>query len=274
MRRPISSCWSRSARSTAPAAARTVHPARTPNCAVSTRVSRKRVARLMRQAGLVGRSRHRTVRTTWPDRQAATTDLVQRQFRPPRINQLWVADITYVRTLQGWLYLAVVLDACSRRVVGWALADQQRSELACAALRMALLARRPAAGLIHHSDRGSVYVGAAYRRAAGATWGVAQRWAPRDRLGQCRGRIVLRDLEARTGVSGGLANAAGGAHGDLRVHRGLVQPCPAALHPGLPITTRMRVGAALQHHLHTSVRTPDQICPQNWGKPDCHRAGR
>ena len=71
---------------------------------------------------------------------------------------------TYVRTLQGWLYLAVVLDACSRRVVGWALDDQQRSELACAALRMALLARRPAAGLIHHSDRGSVYVGAAYRQ--------------------------------------------------------------------------------------------------------------
>jgi transposase InsO family protein len=82
-------------------------------------------------------------------------DLVQRQFRPSAPNQLWVADISYIRTWEGWLYLAVILDAYSRKVVGWAVADHLRTELATAALQMALTSRRPSPGLIHHSDRGS-----------------------------------------------------------------------------------------------------------------------
>jgi transposase InsO family protein len=127
-----------------------------------TRVARKRVARLMRVAKLVGRHPRRFRRTTIPDVIAQTPDLVQRQFRPVAPDALWVADITYVRTWQGWLYLAVILDTFSRRVVGWALADHLRTELASAALRMALLSRRPAPGLIHHSDRGVQYTSAAY----------------------------------------------------------------------------------------------------------------
>jgi putative transposase len=126
------------------------------------RVGRKRVARLMRKAGLVGRCPHRFRRTTFSDPMTQVQDLVQRQFRPSAPNQLWCADISYIRTWEGWLYLAVVLDAYSRKVVGWALADHMRTELATAALQMALTSRRPPAGLVCHSDRGSQYTSSAY----------------------------------------------------------------------------------------------------------------
>jgi putative transposase len=132
--------------------------------ATGTRVGRKRVARPMRTAGLAGRCPKRFRRTTIPsDAPAAEPpDLVRRDFRPSGPDRLWVADITYVRTWEGWLYLAVILDAFSRRVVGWALADHLRAELATAALDMALAGRRPGSGLIHHSDRGGQYLSAAY----------------------------------------------------------------------------------------------------------------
>ncbi len=126
------------------------------------RVGRKRVARLMRQAGLVGRCPRRFRRTTISDPSAQVQDLVQRQFRAGAPNQLWCADISYIRTWEGWLYLAVVLDAYSRKVVGWALADHMRTELATAALEMALTSRRPPPGLVCHSDRGSQYTSSTY----------------------------------------------------------------------------------------------------------------
>ena len=126
------------------------------------RVARKRVARLMRKAGLVGRCPRRFRRTTIPDPTTPVQDLVQRQFRPTAPNQLWCSDITYIRTWEGWLYLAIILDAYSRKVVGWAIADHLRTELATASLQMALTSRRPSPGLIHHSDRGSQYTSATY----------------------------------------------------------------------------------------------------------------
>jgi putative transposase len=131
------------------------------------RVGRKRVARLMRTAGLVGRTPRRFRRTTIPDPttqvQVQVQDLVQREFDPTQPNQLWLSDITYIRTWEGWLYLAIVLDAYSRKVVGWALADHMRTELVTAALQMALITRQPAPGLVCHSDRGSQYTSAGYR---------------------------------------------------------------------------------------------------------------
>jgi putative transposase len=130
--------------------------------AIGRRASRKRVARLMRVDGLAGRGRRPTRRTTIPDAAALAEDLVRRDFRPTAPDRLWLADITYVRTDEGWLYLAAILDACSRRVVGWSLADHLRTELALAALDMALTHRRPAPGLIHHSDRGTQYLAHAY----------------------------------------------------------------------------------------------------------------
>jgi transposase InsO family protein len=140
--------------------ARTVH---TEPRATGTRMGKKRVGRMMRTAGLAGRCPKRFRRTTIRSITSAVEppDLVQRDFNPTTTDELRVSDITYVRTWQGWLYLAM-LDAFSRRVVGWALADHLRTELATDALQMALNSRRPAPGLIHHSDRGSQYLSATY----------------------------------------------------------------------------------------------------------------
>jgi putative transposase len=116
--------------------------------------SRKRVARLMRLAGLAGRHPRRFRRTTISDPLTSIPDLVQRDFAATRPNQLRVGDITYIRTWEGWLYLAVLLDCYSRRVVGWSMADHLRTELPLEALRMALARRGPAPELSHHTDRG------------------------------------------------------------------------------------------------------------------------
>jgi len=122
-------------------------------------VSRKRVQRLMRQAGLSGLIRVKRGRTTIRVRGVRVADdLVERRFRPEAPDVLWVADITYLRTWEGWVYLAAVQDAFSRRIVGWSMADHMRCELVVDALEMALHRRRPAPGLIHHSDMGSQYV--------------------------------------------------------------------------------------------------------------------
>ena len=115
----------------------------------------------MRHNSIVGRCKRRFRRTTIADPDAATTavDLVKRSFVPDanEIDRLWCSDVTYLRTWEGWLYLATVIDVASRRVVGWAMADHMRTELVCDALRMAIHHRRPAPGLILHSDRGSQY---------------------------------------------------------------------------------------------------------------------
>jgi putative transposase len=129
------------------------------------RCGRKRVARLMRAAGLVGCHRRRAARTTRRDAAAAPApDLVQRAFTAAAPNALWTADITFLPTWSGFLYLAVVLDAFSRRVVGWAMADHLRAELVVAALEMALGHRRPVPGLILHSDHGGQYSSLAFGR--------------------------------------------------------------------------------------------------------------
>ena len=122
-------------------------------------VSRKRVARLMRQAGLSGMVRRRKGRTTIRVPGVATApDLVRRDFAPAAPNRLWVADLTEIATWEGKLYLAVVVDCFSRRCVGWAMAEHMRAELVVDALEMALWQRRPDVGLVHHSDRGGQYV--------------------------------------------------------------------------------------------------------------------
>jgi putative transposase len=108
----------------------------------------------MKAAGIAGvRPRKRWKTTIRIPGITPATDLVERQFRPTAPKVLWVADITYLRTWEGWLYLAAVQDAFSRRVVGWSMADHMRSDLVVDALNMAIARRRPEAGLIHHSDR-------------------------------------------------------------------------------------------------------------------------
>jgi putative transposase len=121
------------------------------------RVARKRVARLMRAAGRQGASRRSKIFTTQRDQNARPApDLVDRKFEATGPDQLWVADITYIPTLAGFLYLAVVLDVWSRRIVGWAMENHLRTELVLEALDMALWQRRPAS-VIHHSDQGCQY---------------------------------------------------------------------------------------------------------------------
>ena len=125
--------------------------------ALGTRCSRKRVERLMREAGLRGCVRGKRRGTTRRGKGAPAEDLVKRDFQVRHKDKIWVADITYVATDEGFLYLAFVLDCYSRRIVGWAMDEHLRTELVVDALRMAVWRRKPAPGLIHHSDRGVQY---------------------------------------------------------------------------------------------------------------------
>ena len=130
--------------------------------AAGIRVGRKRVARLMGAAGVVGVSRRRWIATTTRSNAARPApDLVQRVFRADGPNRLWVADATYIPTWAGFLFLAIVLDVFSRKVVGWAMATHLRTELMLEALDMALGQRRPE-GVIHHSDQGTQYTSIAF----------------------------------------------------------------------------------------------------------------
>ncbi len=128
------------------------------------RIARKRVARLMREVGLYGVSRRKWICTTQrrPDARPAP-DLVERNFTADEPDQLYVADITYVPTWAGFLFLAVVLDACTRRIVGWAMANHLRTELVLDALDMALYQRQPS-NVIHHSDQGTQYTSISFGR--------------------------------------------------------------------------------------------------------------
>jgi transposase InsO family protein len=129
------------------------------------RVGVNRVARLMRRHGIQGRRKRRAPRTT--DSKHAlpiAPNLLDRRFTAAAPNRVWLADITCIPTNEGWLYLAVVLDLFSRRVVGWSMRETMPQELTITALRMAITNRRPGPGLVHHADRGSQYAARAYRR--------------------------------------------------------------------------------------------------------------
>jgi putative transposase len=129
------------------------------------RVGKKRVARLMRELEIQGVSRRRgRVRTTIPDKRAAAPDLVKRNFTAAGPNETWVADITYVPTHEGWLFLAAVMDLYSRKIVGWSMRDDLEAPLVVDAISMATTRRKPKPGLVHHSDRGSQYASIAMGR--------------------------------------------------------------------------------------------------------------
>jgi transposase InsO family protein len=128
------------------------------------RVGRHRVARLMREQGLQARRRHRFVRTTDSKHTLAVAqNLLGRNFEAAAPNQVWVGDVTFIATREGWLYLAVLVDLFSRRIVGWAMSDKNDEALTLGALQMAIDQRRPAPGLIHHTDRGTTYASTEYQ---------------------------------------------------------------------------------------------------------------
>ena len=157
------------------------------------RIGRKRVERLMRAAGITGMVARRRGRTTIrvPGVRVCE-DLVDRAFAAEAPNRIWVADITYLRTWQGWLYLVAVQDLHSRRIVGWSMADHMRTELVTDALAMALAQRRPAPGLIWHSDQGSQFVSLAFGQQARAA-GIAQSMGSR---GDCYDNSVAASIFA------------------------------------------------------------------------------
>jgi putative transposase len=146
-------------------------------------IGRHRVARLMRETGLQGRQRRRyRVRTTDSNHdQPVAPNRLKVADRPTRIDEVWVSDITYVPTQEGWLYLAGVLDLYSRRLIGWAMGSGLETALPLAALLMALRHRRPPAGVVHHSDRGCQYASSVYRSALAANGCVASM----SRRGNC-----------------------------------------------------------------------------------------
>ena len=156
--------------------------------------SRKRVARLMREDGLVGQRRRKFVRTT----DSRHTDpiaenLLQRRFAPgehPVPDRAWCGDLTYIPTREGWLYLAVLLDLATRRVVGWAMGATMATALPLAALERALWLRRPSPGLVHHTDRGSQYASSEYRSVL-ARHGVVQSMS---RKGDCWDNAVAESF--------------------------------------------------------------------------------
>jgi putative transposase len=126
--------------------------------------SENRVARLMRLRGLQAKQTKRFKTTTKRNKtHPVAPNLLKRDFAADRPDQKWLADITYIATLEGWLYLAAILDLYTRRIVGWAMSDRMTSDLTIAALEMALLQRQPEAGLVHHSDQGSQYTNQAYQ---------------------------------------------------------------------------------------------------------------
>lgn len=157
------------------------------------RVGKKRVARLMRQGGLRGKRAKRFRVTTQSDhRHPVAPNVLDRQFAVPHPNHVWSADITYVPTGAGWLYLAVVLDLASRRVVGWALRRTLERELVIAALQQALAQRQPSGALLHHSDRGSQYACGEYRDLL-AQRGIA---VSMSRRGDCWDNAVVESFFA------------------------------------------------------------------------------
>jgi putative transposase len=126
--------------------------------------SENQIARLMRLRGLQAKQTKRFKSTTRRNKaHTAAPNLLKRDFATDRPDQKWLADITYIPTREGWLYLAAILDLHTRRIVGWAMSDRMTSDLTIAALKMALLQRQPQAGLIHHSDQGSQYTDRVYQ---------------------------------------------------------------------------------------------------------------
>lgn len=156
------------------------------------RCSKNTVAKLMRKAGLRSKRRRRFVVRTTDSRHAhpIAPNRLNRKFQQAELNQAWAADITYIPTAEGWLYLAVVIDLCSRKIVGWSTSDSLAAELTCRALREAFLKRKPSGPLVHHSDRGVQYACDAYQQLlAGRNLATSM-----SRKGNCYDNAVLESF--------------------------------------------------------------------------------
>ena len=201
------------------------------------RVGKKRIERLMRSEGIVGKKRRKfCVTTNSCHSDPIAPNVVQRDFAAPTPNTVWVTDVTYVWTHEGWLYLAAILDLCSRRVVGWATSANNDTALALAAWARAKSSRMPLLGLVHHSDRGSVYASGDYRAALKECGAVASM----SRKGDCWDNAVAesffatikgemideRDFETRAEANAAIADYIDAFYNVSRLHStiGYVSP--------------------------------------------------
>src|SRR5579863_6130794 len=201
------------------------------------RVGKKRIERLMRSEGIVGKKRKKfCVTTNSRHDDPIAPNVVQRDFKAPSPNAIWVTDVTYVWTREGWLYLAAILDLCSRRVVGWATSANNDTPLALAAWERATSSRMPLLGLVHHSDRGSIYASSDYRAALKECGAVASM----SRKGDCWDNAVAesffatikgemideRDFETRAEANAAIADYIDAFYNVTRMHStiGYVSP--------------------------------------------------
>lgn len=205
-------------------------------------VNRKRVLRLMRQDNLLCLPRKPFVPPTTDSRHTwrIVPNLVK-GLELTGLDQLWVADITYIRLQEEFVYLAVVIDAFSRRVIGWAMADHLRASLAIDALKMALNERRPAWGsLIHHSDRGVQYASGDYTKlleAHGITTSMSRAGNPYD---NAKAESFMKTLKAEGGRRQAVPQPQGGRAMHRHLHRGRLQQAAPAFRTGLPTAGRVR----------------------------------
>ena len=197
-------------------------------------VGRKRVARLMQEEGLEGQ-RKRRFRVTTDSRHShpVAANELNRNFTASAPNKVWVTDITYIWTREGWMYLAAILDLFSRRVVGWSMDSYLDRTLALDALGMALRTRRPEAGLIHHSDRGVQYASKEYRSQLREARNRLQHEPQGRLLGQRRRGELLLDPQGGTRPSKRLRQPQPGPRFGLRIHRSLLQRSSPAFRPRL-----------------------------------------
>ena len=201
-------------------------------------MGRKRVARLMRGLGIEGvtRRRFKTGTTKGDAGASAAPDLVNRDFSTEGPDELWVAEITQVRAGAGWLYVAVVLDAWSRRIVGWAMASRMPAELVGDALKMAISTRQPKGPVIHHSDRGSQYTSLAFGercREAGVVQSMGSVGDAYDNA-MCESLFATLECELLDGRRFRTAARS------LQLHRGLLQHPPTPLGAGLSLHSPLR----------------------------------
>jgi putative transposase len=225
---------------------------------VGIRVSRKRVARLMRAADLAGVSRRKFVTTTVRDGGRQAPDLVDRKFVAERQNMLWVADITYIPTWAGFLYLAVVLDVFSRRIVGWSMATTLHTQVVLDALSMALWQRR-AKDVIHHSDQGSQYTSIEFGKRCREAGVRPSMGSVGDAYDNAMAESFFATLECELLDRRRFRTQAEARNGSLRVHRGLLQSAPPALVARLPVARRVRAAAGRRG-------------PRSRRTPSCRRA--
>jgi putative transposase len=216
----------------------------------SCRVGRHRVARIMRKNGLKARGKRRFFQTTQVDPGAQySPNLVKRNFVADRPNQLWVGDLTYIPTVEGWLFLAMFLDVYSRKVVGWATATSLDADIATRALRQAIGSRRPPRGLVHHTDRGGQYTDAEYRKLLEGAGMVQSMSNPGNCLDNAMAESFFATLKTELGcrvfasraqAHRAIAQYIDGFYNPVRLHSALSYDAPIAFERRNLFTTNLK----------------------------------